>query len=108
MTRRNFVLTFSFVAFALFPAGPSAFAADSASQVTQSPTACGATVQDDLAAARKALQTDDRATRVALVCLMEAISASTDKHCGHNLNAAPQSGMLHAPVSDAAVAPVSR
>jgi hypothetical protein len=41
----------------------------------QSPEACGATIEDNLAAAQRAVQSDDKATRAALVCLIEATAA---------------------------------
>jgi hypothetical protein len=60
---------------------------------------CGATVEEDLANAQKALQSRDKDTREALVCLMEAMSALnkrlTDDEAGH-----PQSGTLHMPMRD--------
>ena len=41
-----------------------------------STSVCGKTVEDKLAAARQALQsTDDKATRAALTCLIEAVGA---------------------------------
>ena len=40
---------------------------------------CGATVEDNLAAAQKALQSNDKATRAALVCLLEATSTLNDR-----------------------------
>jgi hypothetical protein len=47
-----------------------------ASQPAQgtSASSCGTTVDDKLAAARKALQTTDKDTRAALACLIEAVS----------------------------------
>jgi hypothetical protein len=47
-----------------------------ASQPAQgaSASSCGTTVDDKLAAARKALQANDNATRTALACLIEAVS----------------------------------
>jgi hypothetical protein len=49
----------------------------SASQPAQSASApsCGTTVDEKLAAARKALQANDTATRTAIACLIEAVSA---------------------------------
>ena len=48
----------------------------SGSQPAQSASApsCGITVDDKLAAARKALQANDNATHTALACLIEAVS----------------------------------
>jgi hypothetical protein len=42
---------------------------------SQSPAGCGATIEDNLAAAQKAIQSDDKATRAALACLIEATAA---------------------------------
>jgi len=58
---------------------------------------CGATTDESLAAAQKALQSKDKETRGALVCLLAATMALnkrvTDDEDGH-----PQSGILHLPV----------
>jgi hypothetical protein len=71
----------------------------SGSQPAQSASApsCGTTVDDKLAAARKALQANDNATRAALACLIAATSALNDQV--HNDEKGKQaSGMLAAPV----------
>jgi hypothetical protein len=89
---------------ALLVAQPSARAE------TKPPTnsqACGTTIEENLAAARKALQSNNAETQAALVCLIEATSALNER-----LQAAgpggQQSGMLHAPVSDVPVQPSRR
>jgi hypothetical protein len=74
MTCRNRVLTFSFVALILFLAGETAFSANAVTQASPNPNACGTTVEENLAAARKALQSDDKTTRAALACLIDAVS----------------------------------
>lgn len=81
----------------------SAFAAtndiSSGSQPAQSASApsCGTTVDAKLAAARKALQANDNATRGALACLIAATSALNEEV--HNNKIGRQaSGMLSAPV----------
>jgi len=71
----------------------------SGSQPAQSASApsCGTTVDDKLAAARKALQANDKATRAALACLIAATSALNEEV--HNDEIGKQtSGMLAAPV----------
>jgi hypothetical protein len=71
----------------------------SGSQPPQSTSApsCGTTVDDKLAAARKALQANDNATRAALACLIAATSALNEEV--HNDEKGKQaSGMLAAPV----------
>ena len=50
-------------------------AATSPAPPSQSPAGCGATIEDNLAAAQKAMQSDDKATRAALACLIEATAA---------------------------------
>jgi hypothetical protein len=105
MNLRKFAVTFLFVALTLFLAGQAAIAADAVTQVT--PSACGPTVEDKLAAARKALQSDDKATRAALACLIEATSALNKRLQASELGG-QQSGMLHAPVSDVPVQPSRR
>jgi hypothetical protein len=60
---------------------------------------CGATVEGSLAIAQTALQSKDKDTREALVCLIEATSTLnkrvTNDEAGH-----PQSGTLHMPMRD--------
>jgi hypothetical protein len=51
-----------------------AFADSGDAQAKLSESACGSTVEANLATARKALQSSDRATRTALTCLIEAVS----------------------------------
>jgi hypothetical protein len=58
---------------------------------------CGTTVDDKLAAARKALQANDNATRAALACLIAATSALNDQ-VHNDEKGKPASGMLAAPV----------
>jgi hypothetical protein len=50
-------------------------AATSPAPPSQSPAGCGATIEDNLAAAQKAIQSDDKATRAALACLIQATAA---------------------------------
>jgi hypothetical protein len=56
---------------------PAASSTNSSPPATpsQSPAGCGATIEDNLAAAQKAMQSDDKATRAALACLIEATAA---------------------------------
>jgi hypothetical protein len=71
----------------------------SGSQPEQSAStpSCGTTVDAKLAAARKALQANDNATRAALACLIAATSALNEEV--HNNKIGKQtSGMLAAPV----------
>lgn len=71
----------------------------SGSQPEQSSSApsCGKTVDAKLAAARKALQANDNATRTALACLIAATSALNEE-VHNNKIGKPTSGMLAAPV----------
>jgi hypothetical protein len=61
--------------------------------------ACGATVEESLAVAQTALQSKDKDTREALVCLMEAMSA-LNKRVSNDEDGHPQSGTLHMPMRD--------
>jgi hypothetical protein len=47
-------------------------AATSPAPQSQTLAGCGATIEDNLAAAQKAMQSDEKATRAALACLIEA------------------------------------
>jgi hypothetical protein len=69
-----------------------------AKQPINSPT-CGATVAENLVAAQKALQSDDKETRGALVCLMAA-TTSLDKRLSDDEAGHPASGTLHMPMRD--------
>lgn len=46
---------------------------------TGSASSCGTTIDDQLAAARRALQTDDAAIRVALTCLIGATASLNER-----------------------------
>ena len=74
---------------------------------TQISQACGTTVEENLAAARKALQSDDKTAHAALACLIEATSA-LNKKLDPTEPGGQQPGMLHAPVSDVPVQPSRR
>jgi aminoglycoside phosphotransferase family enzyme len=52
-----------------------------ASETTQTggTHACGKSIQENLAAARQALQSNDTATRAALVCIAEATAALNER-----------------------------
>jgi hypothetical protein len=60
---------------------------------------CGATVEENLANAQKALQAKDKDTRETLVCLMEATIA-LNKRVSNDEAGHPQSGTLHMPMRD--------
>jgi hypothetical protein len=60
---------------------------------------CGATVEENLAAAQRALQSKDKDTREALFCLIEATSA-LDNRVRNDEDGHPQSGTLHMPMRD--------
>jgi hypothetical protein len=60
---------------------------------------CGATVEENLAAAHTALQSKDKDMRETLVCLMKATSA-LNKRVSNDEDGHPQSGTLHMPMRD--------
>jgi hypothetical protein len=47
----------------------------------KSAQACGTTIEDNVSAARKALQSNDKTTRAALACLIDAVSALNAEKC---------------------------
>jgi hypothetical protein len=63
---------------------------------------CGKTVEENLAAARQALQSGDASQRAALACLIEATSALNERLRPNNSGQA-QSGLAHMPVLDVPV-----
>jgi hypothetical protein len=78
---------------ALLIAPPSSRAQTAPSTNSQN---CGTTVEDNLAAAHKALQSNDAATRTALACLIEAENGLDNRlKAVESRNA---SGVLTAPV----------
>jgi len=62
----------------------------------QSAAGCGATIEDNLAAAQKAMQSDDKATRAALTCLIEATAALNRQVQNLDQGRSP-AGALHMP-----------
>jgi len=76
-----------------------AVAANSDAQATLGDSACGVTVETNLAAAQKALQSNDKATRAALACLVAATSALNEKVRNDKIGE-QASGMLAVPVRD--------
>jgi len=58
---------------------------------------CGATLNENLAAAQKALQSDSKDTRGALVCLVAATIA-LNKRVSDDEDGHPQAGILHMPL----------
>ncbi len=62
-------------------------------------SSCGKTVEDKLAAARRALQTNDTASQAALACLIEATASLNDRLRGYEADRS-QFGLLHAPSRD--------
>jgi uncharacterized membrane protein YccC len=78
MARRNPILKLLSIAFALgLLASHSVFAANDAAPATSAATTatCRATVDEQIAAARKALQSNDPTARAALACLIETTTA---------------------------------
>jgi hypothetical protein len=63
---------------------------------------CGKTVEDNLTAARQALQSSDKDSRAALACLIEATSALNDRLSAGGSGQA-RSGLAHMPVLDVPV-----
>lgn len=101
MTRRDSIPHFLFLALALgLSAINPVLAANDAPPTAAIATAavCAATTNDQLAAARKALQSDDRAARAALACLIDATSRLNDqlKNCQQGRSA---SGVWHVPTT---------
>jgi hypothetical protein len=100
MKPSNCVTTFSFVVFTLgLLANSPAIAASSDAQATPGDSACGTTVEANLAAARKALQSNDRTTRAALACLIAA-TTSLNEHLRNLDQGRLASGELRAPETD--------
>ena len=81
------------IGLALLVAQPSARAEAKRSINLQT---CGTTIEENLTAARKALQSDDKATRAALACLIEATS-TLDEKLRNDEQGQQQSGMLRFP-----------
>jgi hypothetical protein len=90
------VTTFSFLVFTLGLLANSPTAAASG-EVEATPEACGSTIEANLAAAQKSLQSNGKTTRTAVACLIEATTALNEKV--HNDRIGQQaSGMLSVPV----------
>ncbi len=99
MTRRDSIQRLLSIVFTLgLLAIHPVFAANDAPPISSAATTatCGATVEDNLAAARKALQSDDKAARAALACLLEATSALNDR-LSNDEQGRPASGFLRFP-----------
>jgi len=98
------LLRFSLVAVALlFTLSPALANAAQASGTTpavqaDSAAACGATVEDNLAAAQKALQSNDNAARAALACLIAA-TATLNEHVRNLDQGRSATGRLAAPIT---------
>jgi hypothetical protein len=73
-----------------------AVAASSDALATPGDSACGSTIEANLAAAQKALQANDKTTRAALVCLIAA-TASLSEHLRNLDQGRLASGELRAP-----------
>jgi hypothetical protein len=91
--RRRSLSFLILIASALLVASPSSRAQTASPDKSQN---CGATVEDNLAAAQKALQSNDATAHLALVCLIEAES-SLDKRL-KAVESRNASGTLTAPV----------
>ena len=86
--------------FTLSPALANAAQASGTTPAAQaeSSAACGATVEDNLAAAQKALQSNDKAARAALACLIAA-TATLNEQVRNLDRGRSAAGKLAAPIT---------
>jgi hypothetical protein len=105
--RRRFSSLLICFVLALLAAPPSTRAENASPPAAQTGSArgCGTTVEDKLAAARKALQSNDQDMRAALGCLIQATGILNDRLKSSEQRDSRQSGMMHMPVLDVPVKP---
>ena len=94
--RRRSLSFLILIASALLLAPPSSRAETTLPINSQS---CGATVEDNLAAAKQAISSNDTAMHAALACLIEATIA-LNRRVHNDEDGHPASGVLHLPMLD--------